>query len=260
MTIYDTVLLLDRPQALTQEDWDRDCRGFLFDAFHLHGIPRRATMNPKVWRDLHALGLYAGPEPEDKARRCILWGVILRQAAGVLVGDPPAHPRLFEIWCGLYTRREQAAAAAWSFLSALSGTIPSAEDRALLGLPGEGRLKESEIRAAYRRMAAQAHPDAGGNAEAFYRLTAARDRLLHPSTAAPPQPPPEPRDEVARSLWNQRKEIEGKMARLVRCAERANKDLGAGYGKEGLYPDGLCREWALRMLDLLESYLREVGP
>jgi hypothetical protein len=176
--LYSTVLLLERPYGLKATQWGRNCREFLFDAFQLHGIPRRATMNPKVWRDLHALEIYDGPEPEDKARRCILWGVILRQTAGVLQGEPPPHPHLFETWCGLYARQERAEATAWEFFRSLCGTTPSPGDRALLGVPGDGPLKETEIRAAYRKMAAQAHPDAGGNAEVFYRLTAARDRLL----------------------------------------------------------------------------------
>jgi uncharacterized protein YneF (UPF0154 family) len=50
--------------------------------------------------------------------------------------------------------------------------------RQLLGLPLGRRLSETEINRAYKRIAKQAHPDAGGNVEAFLRLSAARDALM----------------------------------------------------------------------------------
>ncbi len=50
--------------------------------------------------------------------------------------------------------------------------------RALLGLPANRHLFGPEIRQAYRRAAATAHPDAGGNNETFMSLVAARDALL----------------------------------------------------------------------------------
>jgi hypothetical protein len=52
------------------------------------------------------------------------------------------------------------------------------EHRKLLDLPLEGALEPSEIRAAFRRQAKTAHPDAGGSDEQYRRIAEARDALL----------------------------------------------------------------------------------
>jgi hypothetical protein len=51
--------------------------------------------------------------------------------------------------------------------------VPTPEERhrKMLGLP---------FHRAFKRAAKTAHPDAGGNAQAFLELTAARDALMHP--------------------------------------------------------------------------------
>lgn len=60
--------------------------------------------------------------------------------------------------------------------------MPDADDdlehRATLDLPAEGRLEPSQINAAFRRMAKRAHPDAGGSAADYRRISEARDALL----------------------------------------------------------------------------------
>jgi hypothetical protein len=58
--------------------------------------------------------------------------------------------------------------------------LPTPEEcyRQLLGLPLGCRLSETEIHRAYKRVAKHAHPDAGGNVEAFLKLSAARDALM----------------------------------------------------------------------------------
>ena len=58
--------------------------------------------------------------------------------------------------------------------------LPTPEEccRQLLGLPLGRRLSETEIHAAYKRHAKQAHPDAGGNVRAFLELSAAHDALM----------------------------------------------------------------------------------
>ena len=58
--------------------------------------------------------------------------------------------------------------------------LPTPEERcrALLGLPLERRLSEAEIHRAYKLLAKRAHPDAGGNAEAFLKISAAHDALM----------------------------------------------------------------------------------
>ena len=55
-----------------------------------------------------------------------------------------------------------------------------AEARALLGVGADA--DESEIRAAHRRLVAEAHPDHGGTDEAARRLNTARDLLLRTPT------------------------------------------------------------------------------
>jgi hypothetical protein len=53
-----------------------------------------------------------------------------------------------------------------------------ADHRKALQLPLEGALDAAEIKAAFRRVAKMAHPDAGGNGESYRRITEARDALL----------------------------------------------------------------------------------
>ena len=55
---------------------------------------------------------------------------------------------------------------------------PEARCRQVLGLPLDQRLSETEIHRAYKLLAKRAHPDAGGNAEAFVQLSAAHDALM----------------------------------------------------------------------------------
>jgi hypothetical protein len=55
---------------------------------------------------------------------------------------------------------------------------PEERSRELLGLPLDTRLSEREIHRAYKLVAKRAHPDAGGDAEAFLKITAAHDALM----------------------------------------------------------------------------------
>jgi len=57
--------------------------------------------------------------------------------------------------------------------------------RELLGLPLDRRLSESEIHRAYKLLAKRAHPDAGGNAEAFLKISAAHDVLMRERRSPP---------------------------------------------------------------------------
>ena len=52
------------------------------------------------------------------------------------------------------------------------------QHRLTLNLPAEGKLDPPQIKAAFRRLAQKAHPDAGGSHEQFIRLTEARNALL----------------------------------------------------------------------------------
>ncbi|GLH80283.1 hypothetical protein SSBR45G_51920 [Bradyrhizobium sp. SSBR45G] len=50
--------------------------------------------------------------------------------------------------------------------------------RAVLELPLQGVLTATDIKAAFRRLAKTAHPDAGGNNELYRRISEAREALL----------------------------------------------------------------------------------
>jgi DnaJ domain len=65
--------------------------------------------------------------------------------------------------------------------------ILTAEERSreLLGLPQGRRLSEREIHRAYKLLAKRAHPDAGGNAEAFLKLSAAHEALMKERRMSP---------------------------------------------------------------------------
>ncbi|HLX17751.1 MAG TPA: hypothetical protein VKS24_21380 [Bradyrhizobium sp.] len=62
---------------------------------------------------------------------------------------------------------------------------PEERYRQLLGLPLDRRLSESEIHRAYKLVAKHAHPDAGGNVEAFLQLSAAHDALMKERRTGP---------------------------------------------------------------------------
>jgi hypothetical protein len=66
----------------------------------------------------------------------------------------------------------------------LAAKLPTPEERhrQTLGLPFDRGLTLAEIHRAFKRAAKSAHPDAGGNAQAFLELTAARDALMHPGS------------------------------------------------------------------------------
>jgi hypothetical protein len=60
----------------------------------------------------------------------------------------------------------------------LKTPAPEEHHRQLLGLPLGRRLSAPEIHRAYKRAAKSAHPDAGGSAQAFQALSAAREALM----------------------------------------------------------------------------------
>src|SRR5581483_11401720 len=70
---------------------------------------------------------------------------------------------------------------------ALKTLTAEERSRELLGLPLGRRLSEAEIHRAYKLLAKQVHPDAGGNAEAFLELSAAHEALLK-ERRTPPRP------------------------------------------------------------------------
>lgn len=56
--------------------------------------------------------------------------------------------------------------------------VDERQHRETLNLPIDGTLKSSQIKAAFRRLAQKAHPDAGGSNEQFIRIAEARNALL----------------------------------------------------------------------------------
>ena len=60
----------------------------------------------------------------------------------------------------------------------LKTLTPEEHCRELLGLPLDRRLSEGEIHRAYKLLAKRAHPDAGGDAEDFLKISAAHDVLM----------------------------------------------------------------------------------
>lgn len=60
----------------------------------------------------------------------------------------------------------------------LQTLAPEQRHRQLLGLPLDRRLSAPEIHRAWKRAAKSAHPDAGGSAQAFLALSAAREALI----------------------------------------------------------------------------------
>ena len=71
--------------------------------------------------------------------------------------------------------------------TALKALTAEERSRELLGLPLGRRLSEGEIHRAYKLLAKRAHPDAGGNAQAFLELSAAHEALLQ-ERRKPPRP------------------------------------------------------------------------
>lgn len=72
-------------------------------------------------------------------------------------------------------KREQARAQS-SAPPKRGYTMSDAQARAILGVPPGA--SEADIRSAYRRKMARAHPDLGGSTEEAAKLSAARDALL----------------------------------------------------------------------------------
>jgi hypothetical protein len=69
--------------------------------------------------------------------------------------------------------------------AALKMPTPDERYREALGLPLDRRLSEAEIHRAYKLLAKRAHPDVGGNAEAFLQLSAAHEALMKARRAMP---------------------------------------------------------------------------
>ncbi len=115
---------------------------------------------------------------EIRDRLMLFWGVVLRLEQ--LEGPPPADPSDFYRWCQLdaYAKHARGGNPMGRLADLFAGRMSPDEARVVLDLPISGPLAPGAIRSAYRSMAREHHPDAGGDRSKFERLSQARDRLL----------------------------------------------------------------------------------
>ena len=114
------------------------------------------------------------------ARRALFWGVILRLDQ-LSIGSLPSTGGPFLEWCGLDTYAKHSRRVSddrFSLGDFLTGRMPAGEARSVLKLPQGVELNRKAIGDAYKSLARKHHPDAGGDASKFQRISEARDRLL----------------------------------------------------------------------------------
>jgi len=166
---------------------------FLLSAIEAVGIKRRTKLVPAVWHELEAAFPVAADHQPSGWHRALYWGAVIRLAD--TRGEPPADPAAFLAWCRFdvmaQSRAERVEAKrrgmddAFRRLMGIDKGISESTARERLALPASGPINESAIRSAYRKLAAEHHPDRGGDPPAFQRLTEARDRLLTAATCRP---------------------------------------------------------------------------
>lgn len=156
------------------------------------GIKERRKLVAGVWADLKALvpeAVTAEQQvldhdyllPEDKpTARCLFWGAVIRLWSND--NDAPEGTAEFLDWSGYSVHQshaERQSNRVWdNYARVMQGKPSSADDRRILNLPPEAELTRKGISDAYKALAKQHHPDAGGDAAKFQRITEARDRLL----------------------------------------------------------------------------------
>jgi hypothetical protein len=115
-------------------------------------------------------------------RRALFWGVILR--LDQLKGDPPTTGGPFLEWCELNTYSAYSKRKDNSRWADIGGILKQEKwttegARIALGLPKHGTdLTAKAINDAFKSLARIHHPDAGGDASKFQRITEAKDRLM----------------------------------------------------------------------------------
>jgi hypothetical protein len=145
-------LSLDRIRSAAAPDYHEAARL----AAEIAGAAKEATLR---WAAAQALPILRSAANEDAAtqevalRRLGVVREVLHTLTTPKFGKRDAEPRL---------------------------PTPEERHRQMLGLPFDRGLTLAEIHRAFKRAAKTAHPDAGGNAQAFLELTAARDALMHP--------------------------------------------------------------------------------
>lgn len=162
---------------------DSAARDYLANALELVGLKPQKTITPKLVQTLQQLVPAAGGCPlptRFDARQAVLWGAILRLS--VLDTEPPsAGGQAFLDWCQFTLIRQHGSRVSSeqsSLGDLMAGRMQAGTARQLLDLPPAVDLTTEAINSAYRAQAKQHHPDAGGDAGKFQRLSEARDRLL----------------------------------------------------------------------------------
>jgi len=149
------------------------------------GIKPYRTLCPGLWKALDtaepSLAVVRMRMSNDPVRRALFWGVVMR--LDQLDTKLPTDSDRFLEWCQFSVYQDQAHRqkehrSEW-LVDLLTGRLSNDQARHMLGLPAAGTdLTRQTINDAYKTLARQHHPDTGGDAAQFQRITEARDRLL----------------------------------------------------------------------------------
>jgi hypothetical protein len=134
------------------------------------------------WREAARLmAEIAGASEDETVRRAAAQALPVLRNASLIRADRTtsdvARRRLGPVRDALHA----AAAPRFGRRGVVEGVTPEDLHRQMLGLPLHRRLVAAEIHQAFKRAAKTAHPDTGGNGEAFLALAEARDALMHPN-------------------------------------------------------------------------------
>ena len=148
------------------------------------GVKAYRKLCPGLWKALPTLdiGLLDAQLDSDgiPPRRALFWGVVLRLDQ-LSIGSLPTTGGPFLEWCGLETYAKHSRRLSddrFSLGDLLAGRMPVKEARSVLDLPEGVELTKKAINDAYKSLARVHHPDAGGDASKFTRITEAKDRLM----------------------------------------------------------------------------------
>jgi len=109
----------------------------------------------------------------------LLWG---DRAVAMLSTDPAQVVKTLRT--EVARASEATRAASWQFMAdLLKGRAAAPQARQVLGVGADATA--AEIKQAYRQLARQHHPDAGGDPEQFHRIQQAYELLSQPATATP---------------------------------------------------------------------------
>lgn len=138
------------------------------------GIPLRRDGFPYAgWRepDDPGVAVYWTQKREPRVMACDYWRTVREnlRAIGLSLEGLRAIER---------AGASQILERAFLGFAALPASTTGRHWRQVLGLDGDRPMTNVDIERAFRAKAATAHPDAGGNNEAFHELTAAREQAL----------------------------------------------------------------------------------